>query len=347
MPYAAAIWSLMYAALGVYWALGGAGFPFGSEHDRAAELTVLASVRAQSAAPVIAALGLLGASAAFAMARAWGRARGRTALLVFAWSMAVWLALVIPDFRVLVTIAYAPILLIGAPFGWPPGVRFFDTVPWPVLNQAVCIGGGVLWAATATAYQRRSRAACAHCGRGAAMVAWTTPEAAARWGRWAVACAVFVPLVYALTRWAWALGIPLGISEKFYREGQAIGLWWRGAALATLAIIGAILTIGLVRPWSEFFPRWLPLLAGRPVPRTLVIIPATLMSIIVTTAGLMFVRFAIRGDFRLGDNAVNFDENFAALAPELLWPFWGVALGAATLAYYYRTHGRCARCGRS
>ena len=262
-------------------------------------------------------------------------------------TVATALAVVIPDFRVLVVVAYAPILLAGAPFGWPPEVGFFEAIPWPVLNQAVCIIGGVLWAATATVYQRRSRGACAHCGRSDAVPArYTTPDAAARWGKWAVRVSVLVPVVYAVTRWAWAVGFPLGISEKFYREGQATGLWWMGAALATLALVGSLLTFGLTRRWGEVFPRWLPFVGGRRVPPALAIVPAALVAIIVTSAGLMFLRVAIAGTFRLGDNIVTLDENPAALAPELLWPVWGVALGAAALAYWYRTRGRCEYCGR-
>ena len=30
--------------------------------------------------------------------------------------------------------------------------------------------------------------------------------------------AVIVPVVYALTRWAWALGIPLGLTDMFFRD---------------------------------------------------------------------------------------------------------------------------------
>jgi hypothetical protein len=58
--YAAATWSLIYGVLGLWWALGGAGFPFGSESDPDAALSVLEGVRAETGAPVIAALGLAG-----------------------------------------------------------------------------------------------------------------------------------------------------------------------------------------------------------------------------------------------------------------------------------------------
>ncbi len=157
--------------------------------------------------------------------------------------------------------------------------------------------------------------------------------------------AVAVPLTYAVTRYLWALGVPLGISEEFLREGQAIGLWWAGAALATLAVGGAVLTFGLIRPWGETFPRWIPFLAGRRVPESLVVIPASLISVLVTSAGMMFVRLVLAGT--MGDVFVFAEEiGWAALAPELLWPVWGVALATATLAYHYRRRGRCRRCGR-
>jgi len=344
--YAAAAWSLAYGALGLYWAGGGVGFPFGLEHDPGARSSVLVGARQPVGAPAIAVLGLMGAAAAFAMTRTWGGGKRRAALLGFAWTVAVGLSLVVPDFRVLVVVAYAPILLVSAAFGRLPEVRAVDAVPWPVLNQVVCIVGGLVWAATALAYQRRTGGACGHCGRTDAGAAWTTPRAAARWGRGAVYVAAVVPLVYALTRWAWALGFPLGITEKFFRQGQAIGLWWRGAALATLAAGGALLTFGLAQRWGEVFPRWLPFAAGKAVPPALAIAPAAFVSVIVTAAGLMFVRVAFAGTFALGNNRVSLDENLGALAPELLWPAWGIALGAATLAYYYRTRGRCRYCGR-
>jgi hypothetical protein len=95
------------------------------------------------------------------------RKRGilRAMVLGFAWSVAATLALVIPDYRMLVAVAYTPIVLIGAPLGWPSGVSILDVFPWPVVNQFLCLAGGLLWAATAAAYGRRSRGACEHCGR--------------------------------------------------------------------------------------------------------------------------------------------------------------------------------------
>jgi hypothetical protein len=344
--YVAAAWSLAYGLLGLYWALGGAGFPFG-ENDPGAALSVFGGAQAETGAPAIAALGLIGAVAAVATVRTRRRGVFRAMLLGFAWVAATTLALLIPDYRVLVAVAYTPIVLIGAPFGWPPGVSILDVFPWPVVNQFVCIGGGFLWAATAVAYGRRSGGVCESCGRDDAGAGWTTPDSAARWGRWATYVAVIIPVIYAATRWAWALGFPLGISEEFLREGQEVGLWWAGAALATLALGGAVLTLGLVQHWGEVFPWWVPFLSGKRVPILLAVVPASLVAVLVTAAGLMFVRLTLTGKLGviLGEGVLS-EENWAALAPELLWPLWGAALGAATLAYYYRRRGKCNHCGR-
>src|SRR5829696_829660 len=79
--YAAAVWSAAYGALGVYWATGGAGFPFGVGHDPSAHLSVLAGVRLAIAAPAITLLGLLGAAVAVTIAHASGHGPQRRALL--------------------------------------------------------------------------------------------------------------------------------------------------------------------------------------------------------------------------------------------------------------------------
>ena len=341
--YAAAIWSAVYGALGVYWATGGAGFPFGVGHDPSAHLSVLAGARPAIAAPAIALLGLLGVVVGVTIARASGRGPERVALLVLAWAFAAGLALVIPDARVLALAAYAPLLVIGPLFGWSPSVRFVDAMSWPLVNQTVCVSGGLLWAAAATVYQRRTNRACPHCGRADRSASWTRPQAAARWGRWAVVIAAVVPPLYAVSRLAWALGIPLGISNAMLRAGQAEGNGVLGApfGLACVAIGGAVLTLGLTRPWGEVFPRWLPVLGGKRVPPALAIVPAALVSTLVLAAGLAIARMWLAGAF------VVEAESWGGSVPMLLWPLWGVALAAATLAYYYRRRGRCEHCGRA
>lgn len=338
--YAAVVWSLFYGALGVYWMFGGAGFPFG-EQDLDAHFSILFGVTQESGAPVIAALGLLGAATGSIMAGARGRGALRLALLAFAWTLAIALLVIVPDARVLVAAAYAPIVLIGAPFNWPPG-DYLDALPWPVVNQFIAIAGGFAWGAAALVYQRRTKGACVYCGRTDTGNAWTSPAAAARWGKWATAIAALIPLVYAATRLAWALGIPLGLSPEFFETGQAEDTWLAGAALATVAIGGSILTLGLVQRWGEVFPRWLPFAGGKRVPPALAIVPAAVVSVMVTAAGLMFVRRTALG---MGFFSLT-GGDWAAIGPELLWPLWGAALGAATLAYYYRRRGRCPYCRR-
>jgi hypothetical protein len=139
--YAAADWSLVYGILGLYWILGGAAFPFG-ENDPGAALSILGGVRVETGALVISALGLAGAVAVVMARTRRGRGVLRAVLLGFAWVAAATLTLVIPDYRVLVAVSYTPIVVLGAPFGWPPGVSILDVLPGPVVNQFICIAAG-------------------------------------------------------------------------------------------------------------------------------------------------------------------------------------------------------------
>ena len=345
--YATASWSLVYGLLGLYWTFGGGGFPFGSRHDPlGAKISIMDRAQPGTAGPVIAVLGLAGAVCALLITRrrAWGTAGA--ALVGFAWAMAVGLTLVIPDYRPLLAVVRLPMLAIGAPFGWTEGVMLADFfplfLPWPVVNQILMMVGGALWAGSAIAYRRRLRDACGHCGRADHPSGWSAPARAARWGRRAVYVAIAIPVFYALTRWAWALDIPFGVTreglEKEARESP--GIWRAGAMLATMAVGGAVLTLGLVQRWGEVYPRWIPFLRGKRVrPRT-AIIPASLVAILVTSAGLMYLRAVA-----LGYLAVD-AQSWGMVVPELLWPVWGVALGGATLAYHLRRRGRCRHCER-
>ena len=324
----AVAWSAGYGLLGAFWWSGGGGFPYGAANDPAARLSIFGGVTQSAAAPAIAVLGIVGSGTAAAMARGWGRGWLRLTLAGIGIGIAFVLALLIPDYRVFVFVAYTPIVLLGIPLGLDPEVLSVVLTP-PMINQIACIGGGVVWAAASVGYWQRTGTA-GHTAR------WTSVAGATTWGRWATLAAAAVPLVYALTRYAWALGMPVGINESLFRRGQESGLWLIGAALGTLAVIGAVLTLGLVQRWGEVFPRWIPRIGGRNVPVALVIVPATTVALLVTNAGLMFWRMTLSGGFLLGDIRLTLEDDWAALAPELLWPVWGVALGGATFAYYLR-----------
>ena len=138
---------------------------------------------------------------------------------------------------------------------------------------------------------------------------------------------------------AWALDIPLEMTVddlRAYVGNQRLG----GVLLATVAVLGALLTTGLVRPWGEIVPGWVPVIGKRRIPPGLAIVPASLMAIVIASACVAFVRGVLLGEmpFGIGD--------WGVVGPTLLWPVWGAALGVATLAYYYRRRGRCRLCGR-
>jgi hypothetical protein len=154
-----------------------------------------------------------------------------------------------------------------------------------------------------------------------------------------------VPIFYAVTRFAWALGIPLGISDELLREGQETGMWTSGLFLASFGLVGAVLTLGLVQRWGEVFPRWMAGLTGRRVPIALAVVPASIVSVLITVGGIaMLSGYAqMVADSVAGDPSA---VGFIGAAPTALFPVWGVALAVATLAYYYRRRGVCSVCGR-
>jgi hypothetical protein len=332
--YATAIWSLAYGVLGVYWAFGGAGYPFAHVEDDRATASILEGSSAHVVAPVMAAIGLGGAILAVVMTRR--RAHG-WALQTIAAILAVGLALVIPDYTLIAIVALSPAIIVFAFTGIPGeqgGVG--DILYWHRVNLIILFVGGVLWAATALAYHRRSRNACVSCGRSDRPApAWTTPAAALRWGRWAVAVAVIANLPYEFTRVAWYFGWPLGISDDFHQMmADTPGMLEMGLGLAVMGLGGGILTHGLARHWGEVYPRWIWFRAGKRVPPLLAIIPASVVAVVLIPAGLMNAQLPLSGD------------NWALNAPGILWTVWGAALAAATYAYYLRRRTTCRRCER-
>ncbi|NIK57070.1 putative membrane channel-forming protein YqfA (hemolysin III family) [Kribbella shirazensis] len=331
--YATALWSLVYGVLGLYWSFGGSGYPFAPVPEDRASASILEGTPYRVVAPVMATIGLGGAVLALVMTRR--KPRGRV-LQAIAAVLAVGLAVVIPDYTLIAVVAMAPALVVFA-FTGVPGEQggVGDILYWHRVNLIVLFVGGVLWAATAIAYHRRSRDACVSCGRGASERAWTSPDSALRWGKRAVAVAVVANLPYEFTRIAWYFGWPVGITDEFHRMmADTPGMLEMGLGLAVMGLGGSVLTHGLVRPWSEVYPRWIWFRAGRRIPPYLAIVPASIVSVVLIPAGLMNLRGPLGGDM------------WAANGPGVLWTVWGTALGVATYAYYLRRRTTCSRCGR-
>lgn len=331
--YATALWSLAYGVLALYWTLGGSGYPFARVGNDQASSSILEGTPVHVVAPVMAAIGLGGAVLALVMT--WMRPRG-TILQAIAAVLAVTLALVIPDYTLVAVVAMAPALIVFAFTGVPgPQDGVGDILYWHRVNLIILFVGGLLWAATALAYHRRSRNACVSCGRGAHDPIWMRPEAALRWGKWAVAVAVVANLPYEFTRIAWYLGWPVGITDEFHQMmADTPGMLEMGLGLAVMGLGGGVLTHGLVHRWGEIYPRWIWFKAGRRVPPLLAIIPASIVAVVLIPAGLMNAQAPLGGDM------------WATNGPGILWILWGTALGVATYAYYLRRRTTCTRCGR-
>lgn len=335
--YLAAGWSLMYAMLGLYWTAGGDGFPFAPIDDEHRSGSILEGRPVGVVAPLMALLGLLGTVVALGMARGVGSRRQSAAMIAFGWIVAAGLTLIVPDYILIAVLAFGPLLLVFAFTGVPgPQDGIGDILYWHRTNLIILFVGGLLWAVATLAYQRRSRAACQHCGRRHGPAGdGPSRRTLLRWGRLAVAVAVLAPLPYEITRVAWYLGIPLGISRDFLTMMQDTnGMLEVGLGCAVASALGGVLTHGLVARWGEVYPRWIWFKAGKPVPPALAIVPASVVAVVLIPAGLMMV-----WDPGIADG-------WGLRLPSVAWVLWGVALGAATIAYHLRRRGACRHCGR-
>ena len=349
-PYAAVAWSLIYAALGIYWAVSGRGFPYAPETGSDGMGPLLGRFGPGVAWIVVMMAGIPAAALGAVMLRGVRGKALRPLFITAGVLIAGVLLLLMTGLNLLVKVGYLPAALFGL-FTAEKGQGYLEAwTQWAAIHQLLCLIGGFLWLAATVSYARRSTDACLYCGRQDSPEGWTSPDKAARWCRIALYLAMVAPVFYALTRYAWALGIPLGMSEEYLRSGQASGIWIAGLSLATFGLVGAVLMLGLVQRWGEVFPRWMIGLAGRRVPITLAVMPAALASVLLFVGGIgiwsglgqMVANLVASGVEGIGiTGAIIFQ-----VGPTLLFPIWGVALAVATLGYYFRRRGPCSVCGR-
>ncbi len=350
-PYAAVAWSFMYAVLGIYWAVSGHGFPYTPETASDPMGPLVGRLGPGVAWVIVILAGIPAAAMGTSMLRGVRSGALRLIFITAGVLLAGVLLLLMTSLNMLVMFGYIPYairsLLTGAAFGQ---TYLAVVTSWAMIHQVLCLIGGFLWLAATVSYTRSSGDACLYCGRRDSSEGWNSPVSAARWGKIAVVVAMAAPVFYAFTRYAWALGFPLGMTDEYLRQGQESGTWISGLFLATFGLVGAALMLGLVQRWGEIFPRWMIGLAGRRVPIALAVIPASLVSVLLVVGGAGI--WAGIPQMAANAKAAGIDNNgligviIFQLGPTLLFPVWGLALAVATLGYYYRRRGVCKVCGR-
>lgn len=153
-----------------------------------------------------------------------------------------------------------------------------------------------------------------------------------RWARVAAAAVPFTTLPSGLWRLALVLGVPLGVQvdgqDLQVHGGEAVYVVCLSVVIEALAL----LTLGLVRPWGEYVPRWMPVLGGRRIPPFAAIVPAMAGAVVVQAVWTYAFRDPTLPSFEFaGDGAKAL--LIACYAPLLLW---GPLLAAVTVAYYRR-----------
>ncbi|MFC0007713.1 hypothetical protein [Micromonospora siamensis] len=164
-------------------------------------------------------------------------------------------------------------------------------------------------------------------GRTGTRPGWARPERARRWGRVATLGAALCPLPYAFVRLTWLTPWAIGLDRDF--DDPAVRL--QGGSLGCAALLGAVLTVGLVSRWGERIPGWVPLLGHRPVPVALAAAPGGLVAVATCVAAPGLLLHAVETD--------GFGEGLRGVALGLLFfpfPVWGPLLAAAVLAYALR-----------
>ena len=131
---AGAAWSALYAAMAAFWALGGAGFPFGDGDPEAADMgSLFVGANAAAVAAPLAVVCAAAAVVARAMTTPGGTFLPRRLVLAVGGFTAL-LLLAIPDVRLMRDFAY---LIAG-------GAGFVEKFDWPATNQMLCLAGGLV-----------------------------------------------------------------------------------------------------------------------------------------------------------------------------------------------------------
>lgn len=337
-PYWTALaWSAAALGLGLGW-LAGVVAPGLSEASAFGAL--LTTDHLGVAVAVTSAVGVVGVALALLLPRG----PAPRLLESLAWILFGVLLLAYVDSSLLVWLGYT---LVTPVLVWVEPVLGADYVAYtfsPAVFHVLffTLGAGV-WAWAAVTHRRQRLDKCVRCGRASG---WSPAleralrGRALRAGRIAVACAFVLALIYPALRLPWLFGYSMGMDEDRFAavsaDPFALAL---GVGLGSAGVLGAVLMLGLVQGWGVRFPRWMVGLAGRRVPVTLAVVPATLVAMALVGMGRsVLVQF-----WQLGGVEPGMESHAVAFGA---MPLWGLALAVAAVAYSVRRRAGCGECGR-
>lgn len=319
LPLVALAWVTAYGALRIYWAAG---------HQPARLSPIgpdLVVFTGWASAALCGAAALVLAALALPAARALGRVP-RLALIAAGWAVGAALT------------AAGAMLLLDVVGGILPGFGL-GLHPLGALSRAACVAAGVMTGLSARTYARRTRTGCTGCGRPAGAPA--APPA--RTPRWAYGAA-YLAIIGCAVRIAAQAAV--GSDGGFDGGRGASGVLF----MIGFVLGGTLLPLALVHRFGRRWPRPVPGLAGRAVPRRLVLWPGTAISAgLVVYFGVMLLqmiweRMHGRDPFP-PDGRMDLPEAFFwAAVPGYL--AWGAGMAAAALAYARGTRAPCRACGR-
>lgn len=159
----------------------------------------------------------------------------------------------------------------------------------------------------------------------------TSVAAPPRWAVWAAHLTALVVLPSGLWRIVMVLGYPAGYTEAGFVPFETFGAKVWMLTLSVICELVAFLTIGLVRPWGEVVPRWIPLIGGRAVRLMAAVVPAALGAAALT---LMWANVPWWWTYPHEDMTPTGSLVVGVLYQPLV--LWGPLTAAVTFSYYRR-----------
>ncbi|MBE2999557.1 hypothetical protein IDM40_12690 [Nocardiopsis sp. HNM0947] len=341
---AALAWSAGTTLIALLWATGALALPRNGPEQALRTGDLLSLLPATTSSATVLALGA--SATALATALLWGLRTHRTAPVrtgaAGGWVLAGLAALVLVHGGLLPILGYLPVVLLAGwavPGLWAAAAQTL-TAPETLLLLHFLLGAG-LWAGTALTATRTHRHTCTRCGRGPH---WspehehTTRERARRTGRWAVGIAIASALAYPALRIPWIFGhYPDFTAHQAQQLAATEGTTVIGLGLASAALAGAALMLGLVQTWGTRLPAPVPFLGGRRIPISLAVVPAAVVALALFGLG----RATVMTLLLTGPSQAPLHETAFALTA-----LWGAALAVAACAYALRRRGVCGTCNR-